>query len=413
MPLKNRTIVIFILGLLSALGPFSIDMYLPGFPSIAADLHSSIDKVAYSLSSFFIGVCTGQLVGGPLLDRFGRKKPLYIGLTIYIVASLGCAMSHSVENLIMLRFVQALGGCVAMIAPSAIVRDVFPVNEIAKVFSLLILILGISPILAPTIGSFLITAYGWNWVFVILACIALLLLLAVRFILPETKVPDNSISLKPVPIITGYATVIKHSQFFTYAFGGAIAAAGLFAYLAGSPIVFMQMYKVTEQQYGWIFGLIAAGLIISSQFNNVLLKKYDSAQIMKFVLKIQSLLGLVLCIGVYFNVLNLYSTIALMFLFLSCQGFSFPNSAALSLAPFEKEAGSAAALMGALQMSFGALATALIGIINNGTALPLVAVMAACALLGLVIVSFGSKHIPIKAKLEDVEEQAFEQIERY
>jgi DHA1 family bicyclomycin/chloramphenicol resistance-like MFS transporter len=193
MTIKNRGLVIFILGLLSALGPFSIDMYLPGFPSIAADLHSSVDKVAYSLSSFFIGVCTGQLICGPLLDRFGRKKPLYFGLTLYILASVGCAMSTTVETLILFRFVQALGGCVAMIAPSAIVRDLFPLNEIAKVFSLLILILGVSPILAPTVGSYLITLFGWNLVFVLLALIALILLLAVVFFLPETKQSDTAI----------------------------------------------------------------------------------------------------------------------------------------------------------------------------------------------------------------------------
>lgn len=410
---KNRGLLIFILGLLSALGPFSIDMYLPGFPSIAADLHSSVDKVAYSLSSFFIGVCTGQLICGPLLDKFGRKKPLYIGLSIYILASIGCAVSNSVELLIAFRFVQALGGCVAMIAPSAIVRDIFPLQEIAKVFSLLILILGVSPILAPTVGSYLISLFGWHTVFILLSLIACILLLAVIFFLPETKKPDSQISLKPIKIWNGYKTVIKNPQFFTYAFGGAIAASGLFAYLAGSPIVFMQIYKVTEQQYGWIFGLVAAGLITSSQFNNVLLKKYDSAKVMKIVLTIQSVLGIILFLGCVFDMLNLYTTILLMFLFLSCQGFSFPNSSALSLAPFDKDAGSAAALMGAFQMGFGALATALIGVTNNGTTLPLSGLMATCAIVGLLIVSFGSKRIVIKAKLEDVEEQAFEQLERY
>jgi DHA1 family bicyclomycin/chloramphenicol resistance-like MFS transporter len=213
--------------------------------------------------------------------------------------------------------------------------------------------------------------------------------------------------------LSGYVAVVKNPQFFTYAFGGAIAASGLFAYLAGSPIVFMQIYKVTEQQYGWIFGLVAAGLITSSQFNNVLLKKYDSAQVMKVVLRIQSILGILLFLGSVFNMLNLYSTIALIFLFLSCQGFSFPNSSALSLAPFDKEAGSAAALMGAFQMGLGALATAVVGMTNNGTALPLTGIMAACAISGLLIVSLGGKRIAFKAKLEDVEEQAFEQIERY
>ncbi|CAN5451521.1 multidrug effflux MFS transporter [soil metagenome] len=409
----NRSLLILILGLLSAIGPFSIDMYLPGFPTIAADLHTTVDEVAYSLSSFFFGICAGQLIYGPLLDRFGRKRPLCVGLVIYVAASLGCAVSNSVEMLIGFRLLQALGGCVGMVAPGAIVRDSFPVNENARIFSLLILILGVSPIVAPTMGSYLITSLGWHSVFIVLAVITALLLVAVIFLLPETKQPDPSMSLKPKPIINNFILVLKQPQFSTYAFSGAIAAAGLFAYLAGSPFVFMKIYNVSEQQYGWIFGLIAAGLITCSQLNNVLLRKYSSAQIIRIVLLVQTTIGAVLFISSAFDMLNLYSTIFLIFLFLSCQGFSFPNSAALSLAPFTREAGSASALMGALQMGFGALASALVGIINNGTTLPMTGIMASCALLGLIILSIGRKRIEYASRIEDVEEQAFEQIEKY
>ncbi len=391
MTKRNRFVLILILGLLSAISPFSIDMYLPGFPAIAADLKTTVDNVAYSLSSFFIGICTGQLICGPLLDRFGRKKPLYIGLIIYIAASVGCALSNSVELLIGFRFLQALGGCVGMVAPGAIVRDTFPVNENAKIFSLLILILGVSPIIAPTAGSYVISALGWHAVFIVLAIITSILLITVFFFLPESKLPDPSMSLRPQPILNNFWLVLKQPQFFTYAFSGAIAAAGLFAYLAGSPFVFMKFFKVSEQQYGWIFGLIAAGLISCSQINNVLLKKYSSAQIIKVVLIVQTIIGLLLCLSSLFGWLNLYSAIFLMFLFLSCQGFSFPNSSALSLAPFTKEAGTASALMGAMQMGFGALASALVGFISNGTTLPMTGVMAGCAFLGLIILLLGKK----------------------
>ncbi|MFI5153804.1 MAG: multidrug effflux MFS transporter, partial [Chitinophagales bacterium] len=410
---RKRSLLILILGLLSAIGPFSIDMYLPGFPAIATDLHTTVDNVSYSLSSFFIGICAGQLICGPLLDRFGRKRPLYVGLVIYITASLGCAMSNSVELLIGFRFLQAIGGCVGMVAPGAIVRDVFPVNENAKIFSLLILILGVSPIVAPTVGSYLIIAFGWHAVFILLAIITSLLLIAVIFLLPESKQPDPSMSLRPQHILNGFLLVLKQPQFFTYAFAGATAAAGLFAYLAGSPFLFMKIFKVSEQHYGLIFGLIAAGLITSSQLNNVLLKKYTSEQIIKKVLLVQTIIGLLLCIESIFDWLNLYSAIGLMFLFLSCQGFSFPNSSALSLAPFTKEAGSASALMGAMQMGFGAGASALVGILSNGGSLPMTGVMAGCALLGFIILSIGSKRTQYRSRLEDVEEQAFELIEKY
>src|SRR5690349_2354345 len=174
--MKNRKLIILILGLLSAIGPFSIDMYLPGFPAMAKDLNCSVDDIAYSLASFFIGVCLGQMICGPLLDRYGRKPPLLTGLVIYLVASIGCAMSKSVETLIVFRFFQALGGCLGMVAPRAIIRDVFPLDENAKIFSLMILILGVSPIIAPTAGSFIIAQLGWQWIFVVLTIITAIIL---------------------------------------------------------------------------------------------------------------------------------------------------------------------------------------------------------------------------------------------
>ncbi|HMW27689.1 MAG TPA: Bcr/CflA family efflux MFS transporter, partial [Ferruginibacter sp.] len=181
---RQRFITILILGLLSALGPFSIDMYLPGFPVIAKSLNTSMEYVGYSLSSFFVGISVGQLIYGPLLDRFGRKRPLYVGMVIYILASVGCAFATSIEVLIVLRLFQALGGCVGMVAPRAMVRDSFPVEENAKIFSLLVLILGVSPVLAPTAGSLVISAFGWNAVFTVLAVVALITLLIVIFWLP-------------------------------------------------------------------------------------------------------------------------------------------------------------------------------------------------------------------------------------
>ena len=410
---KNRSLLIFILGLLSAIGPFSIDMYLPGFPTIAAGLHTTVDKVSYSLSSFFIGICVGQLLCGPLLDRFGRKKPLLIGLVLYILASVACSLSKSVESLISFRFIQALGGCVGMVAPNAIVRDVFPVNENAKVFSLLILILGVSPILAPTVGSYVVANLGWQVVFIILAIVSIIIFLMVIKWLPESKAADPSFSLKPTSILQGYRKVLKERQFTTYALSGAIASAGLFAYLAGSPFVFMQLYNVSEQQYGLIFAFIAAGLIGCSQLNNRILRKFDSTQILKVVLLSQSLIGILLIAGIAFDLISLYGIIILMLLFLSCQGFTFPNAAALAMAPFTKGAGSASALMGALQMVFGALASALVGLLFNGSAVPMASIMAFCAVSGSIILLIGHRRIEIAANQDEIEHQTMEMIEKF
>lgn len=388
-------------------------MYLPGFPIIAASLHTTPEMVSYSLSSYFIGICAGQMLLGPLLDRYGRKRPLYGGLIIYILSSIGCAFAPSIEVLIVLRLFQAAGGCVGIVAPRAIIRDIFPVEENAKIFSLLILILGVSPIIAPTAGGYITAHFGWHSIFIILAIITFLILLAVIFYLPESKQPDPAFSLMPKPILASFRKVITHPQFYTYSLTGAMASAGLYAYLAGSPFVFMDLYQVTGQQYGWIFAIVAAGLIASSQLNNVLLKKHSSGQIIRVTLLLQCIISVVLVLGTYNNWLGLYGTITCIFFYLCCQGFSFPNSSALSMAPFSREAGSASALMGAIQMALGAGASALVGLLSNGTAIPMTAVMAGCSLTAVVILMIGRRAIFYNSRIEDVEEQSFEMIEKY
>jgi len=408
MMVKDRKTAyhILILGLLSAIGPFSIDMYLPGFPAIAKDLHTSVGHVSLSLSSFFIGISAGQFLYGPLLDRFGRKRPLYIGLSAYVLASVGCALSASADALIALRFLQALGSCAGMVASRAMVRDLFAVKDNAKVFSLLMLVVGVSPIIAPTLGGYITAAFGWKYIFILLSLIVAAILAAVHFTLAETRQPDESLSLKPVPIVKNFLAVLKEPQFYTYAFTGAVASAGLYAYIAGSPYVFMELFHVSEKQYGWIFALIAMGLIGASQLNSVLLKNYESRQIIKIALLCQSVTGLLLFIGTLTGLLELFSTIFFIFIFLCCQGFTFPNSSALSLAPFSKNAGSASALLGGIQMSIGAFTSALVSILHNHTSLPMTGVMAACALLSFSVVMIGHSIIRYRTSLEEVEEQS-------
>ena len=385
----NRFYLIIILGLLSAIGAFSIDTYISGFPSIAADFHVSIDTVSYSISSFFLGICIGQMICGPLLDRFGRRKPLLIGLFLYTLASVGCALSTSIEMLIVVRFFQALGGCVGIVAPRAIVRDIFPLNEIARVFSLLVLVLGVSPIIAPTIGSYLIIGSGWQSVFWLQVIIGLSLLITVFFFLPESRPGDVSMSLHPKVVSVNFFRIFTNTQFITYALCGAVVSSGVYAYLAGSAVVFMKIYGVNEQQYGYIFGMTAAGLIGSSQLNTLVLRRRTSMAIIRIVLPIQAVLGLLL-VGLSVAGLHTFNSMVLFVLvFISCQGFIQPNTTALSLAPFTKDAGSASALMGAIQMSFGASATALVGWLGNGTSIPLTAIMAACPVIALLILLAG------------------------
>lgn len=413
MEQRKHTLLIFILGLLSAIGPFSIDMYLPGFPAIALDLKTTADAVAYSLSSFFIGVCLGQLICGPLLDRFGRKIPLITGLTIYAIASIGCSFSTSIEALIIFRFLQALGGCVGMVAPNAIVRDVFPVEQTARIYSLLILILGVSPILAPTVGSYVVASFGWQAVFMVLTVASILLLLTVLKWLPESRKADTSISLKPASIARAYLVVLRTPQFTTYALAGAVASASIFAYLAGSPSVFMDLHEVSEKQYGLIFGFIATGLIACSQINRKLLSFYTSDQILKVVLLSQTVIGLILLTGLITSFVGLYSTIGLMFLFISLQGFTFPNSAAMAMAPFNHGVGSASAMLGAMQMILGATASAFAGALYNGTAIPLATIMTSCTAFGLIILLMGARKKRHLSNRDVADEEAMNMIEKF
>ena len=388
--------LILILGSLTALGPFSIDMYLPGFAQIATDLNTTVASVAMTLSSYFIGISAGQLLYGPLLDRYGRKKPLFIGMLVYIVASLGCVFVKDIDTFIGLRFIQAVGSCAATVASVSMVRDFFPVKDIPKVFSLLMLVVGLSPMLAPTVGGYVTDWYGWHMVFVILMFIGIIIMLAAQFGLPDSYVPDTTISLKPKPILLNFASVLKEPQFYTYAFTGAIAFSGLFTYVAASPIVFMDIYKVDPKMYGWIFAFMSLSFILASQLNSVLLKWYSSEQLILGALITQSAVALVFLFLAINNMLGLYQTITMLFLFLACLGISNPNTAGLTLAPFTKNAGSASALMGAIQLGLGALASFAVGTFVKESIYPMVIIMAASTIIALVVLLIGKRRIKIQ-----------------
>ncbi|MDG2433408.1 multidrug effflux MFS transporter [Flavobacterium sp.] len=388
--------LILILGSLTALGPFSIDMYLPGFAQIATDLNTTVANVAMTLSSYFIGISAGQLLYGPLLDRYGRKKPLFIGMLVYIAASLGCVFVKDIDTFIGLRFIQAVGSCAATVASVSMVRDLFPVKDIPKVFSLLMLVVGLSPMLAPTVGGYVTDWYGWHMVFLILMCIGIVILIAAQFGLPDTYKPDPSISLKPKPIISNFVKVAKEPQFYTYAFTGAIAFSGLFTYVAASPIIFMDIYKVDPKMYGWIFAFMSMSFILASQLNSVLLKWYSSEQLIFGALLTQTVIVILFLVLAVNNVLELYTTIAMLFIFLACLGISNPNTAGLTLAPFSKNAGSASALMGAIQLGLGALASFAVGLFVKDSLLPMVIIMAASTSVALVVLVIGKRTIVIK-----------------
>ena len=391
MTKKTYLTYILILGALTALGPFSIDMYLPGFEDIAKSLHTSVATVALSLSSYFIGISLGQLLYGPLLDRHGRKKPLYVGLTLYLVATVFCMLAKDIHSLIILRFIQAVGSCAAQVAAMAMVRDLFQPKESAKVFSLLLLVLGASPMIAPTAGAYIVVNFGWRTIFLVLLILGVLITLLTIFFLPESYPANKNFSLKPRPIINNFISVIREPQFLVYVLVESLAFAGLFAYVTGSPIVFMEIYHVDKKTYGWIFAFLSIAFIGLSQFNSLLLKKYSSEKIIWVALSAQVIVAALFLAGNLAGWYGLPQTILFIFLFLACLGFTNPNAAALSLAPFSKNAGSASALLGALQMGVGALAAVGIGAFSNGTSNPMIAIMAITSLAALLILIAGKR----------------------
>lgn len=389
---KKRFSILLTLGLLSAIGPFSIDMYLPAFETIAIDFETNIEHIQLSLTSFFIGIAFGQLVYGPLLDKFGRKKPLLFGLVIYIVASILCAYTNEPNHLIFLRFLQALGSCSGMVASRAMVRDIFEPREAAKVFSMLMLVIGISPIVAPSVGAFVLTHFDWHIIFVILAVLAFLILLSVIFILPESYQGNKEMSLRPRAIIADFWEVFQNPTFLLYAAVGGFASSGLYAYLSGSPFVLQRLFGLSETEYGLAFAFVASSLIIATQLNRVLLNRWDSEEISKKASFLQASAGILLVVITLAGGMNLYLLLGLICLFLCSQGFIFPNTSALALAPFGRLAGIASALLGCIQMALGALTSASVSYFHNGSTVPMVAVMCVSASIAYLIYFFVDKR---------------------
>lgn len=385
----NKRKIIFVLGVLSAIGPLSIDMYLPAFKTMATALHCSQVEVGYTLSIFFFGICLGQLINGPMLDHFGRKKVLYAGLGLYVLSSLACAGSQAVGMLIVCRFFQALGASIGMVAPNAVVRETFEESDRPKVLSLLILILGVSPILAPSLGSLLLRILSWPFIFVVLGIIMAAMLFLIRAWLPEHPHFEKKSTLSLANIAKDYRRAFAEKRFFGFALAGASGAGSIFAFVNGAPLTFLNAYGLDDQRFGWVFAIIASGIISASQLNRFLLKNRSSLNLLSFVLPLQLSIGVLALILWSLGLLTLPVLMACLFCFLGCQGIVFPNMSTVALKPIAKGAGTASALMGSMQMATGALSSSLVGFFYEGSALAMLLVMSLCSLLanGLFVYS--------------------------
>ncbi len=398
---RSNLFILSLLGSLSVVSPFAIDMYLPAFPELAVEFGVPSTTIALTLSSYFIGLALGQIVYGPLLDRFGRKRPLVAGLSLFIAASIGCTASPDVNTLVALRFIQALGGCVAQVASIAMVRDFFPVKDSAKILSLLFLFIAASPLLAPTVGTMVIAAFGWKAAFFGLAGVVAAILAGVYFLLPEGHTPDLDISLRPGAILAEYLAIIRNPRFATYALAGAFSFAGLFTYVAGSPIIFMDGFHVTRETYSLIFAVLAGGFIGCSQLNVLLLRRYSSETLFCFFLIVQVTAGAIFLAGAWAQWYGLGGTLVLLFILLGCVGLTNPNASALALAPFTKNAGSASALLGFLQLGIGALISTGIGAATPNNSMPIIAILCLTAAGALLILLAGRRRARLSPATEE------------
>ncbi|MES2526491.1 MAG: multidrug effflux MFS transporter [Bdellovibrionota bacterium] len=391
-PSFNRKSTIFFLGVLNALTPFTIDLYLPAFAEIAQDLNTNVARVSLSVATYFIGYAIGQLLYGPLLDRFGRKKPIYFGLVLYLVATVGCLTARNIEALLFFRFLSALGGSAASVGAVAMVRDYFDPKEGARVFSYLMLVLSTSPLFAPTIGGWLAQYYGWRSVFTFLMIMATAVLVIVAFGLPKAFAGDKSVELSPKPLLKGFIEIFKVKVFRQYALAGALSFSGLFVYITGSPAIFIDGFGVTKQEYSYLFAFLAAAMIGGGQVNNQLMKKYSSEVIYRTMIFLQMMVAISFLIAVIFFKLNLFMTVTFIFGLLSCVGIAYPNAASLAMASFSNNAGRASALLGFIQMGVGAVLASMVGMMDVSGTFPTALVMGISAILAWVTLFIFSRH---------------------
>ncbi len=374
-----------VLGLLSAIGPFAIDMYLPALPSIGSSLNASTGAVQASLMAFFLSLGLGQMLYGPASDMLGRKKPLYFGLAVFAVGSVGCALAPDIQTLVLWRAVQGLGACAGMVVPRAVVRDLHTGADAARLMALLSLVFSVSPILAPLFGSFLIEWSGWRAVFWAVTVAAVLAAVLLATGLPETRPAERRAESSVASAIQAYGVLLRDAHFIGLVLIGGFGISSFFAYLANSSFVLIDHYGLTPRQYSYAFAANAASFIGMSQLTGRMISRFGMVPLIRgAVIGYAAVMGLLLALNLAgFD--GLFLMLGLLLAGFGFLGLVMPASAVLALDAHGEIAGTASALMGTLQFLVGAAVMALVGLFVDGTARPMVAGIAASAAITLVI----------------------------
>jgi DHA1 family bicyclomycin/chloramphenicol resistance-like MFS transporter len=372
---------VLVLGALVGLAPLTIDMYLPALPALAREFHASAGHTQLTLASYFIGLALGQFAYGMLTDRFGRKPPLYAGLALYALASLGCALAPSIDVLIAMRFVQALGGCAGIVIPIAVVRDRFEQREAAQVLSRLMLVMGVAPMLAPMLGAQLLASYGWRAIFGALALAALLCLIGLHFVLEESLARERFKPIRLHTVLATYRLLLTDRRYLAFGLAGACAGAAMFSYISASPFVFIDGFGVAPTHYSMIFGLNAFALIAGSQLNHRVLARAHIDAVLARALWCMSIAALVLVVDALTGLFGIAGIVVPLVCFMGALGFITPNAQAGAMAGHGANAGTASALLGTLR--YGAATLAGVGVGAGGhlsaSAMAMAVAMALCA----------------------------------
>ena len=377
--------LVLILGLLSAIGPFAIDMYLPALPQIGASLGAEVGAVQASLTAFFLSIGVGQLLYGPVSDMVGRKPPLYFGLTVFAIASVGCALAPNIEILVAFRFMQGLGAAAGMAVPRAVVRDLHTGHAAARMMSLLMLVFSVSPILAPLAGSGVIAAAGWRAVFWVVAAAALLGLIATWRGVEETRTAEARLDSSLGGALKAYLSLLRDWHYLGLVFIGGCAMAGFFVYLAGSPFVLINYYGLSSTQYSMAFAFNAIAFIGASQLTGRLGQRFGLVNVVKAAASASGFTMAALLAYYLMGGEQLAVLIVLYFIASAFMGLVIPTTSVLALEEHGEIAGTASALLGTLQMLSGAAAMQIVGHFSNGKPLPMVVGMAAGALVGVAL----------------------------
>lgn len=364
---------LILLGAMMAIGPLSIDMYLPALPIIGTEFDTYRQEL--TLAVYLIGMSAGQLLYGPISDRFGRKPPLYFALTLYLVAALGCAFAHSLEALVVWRLLQALGGCAGVVISRAVVRDRSDTQEAARAYSLLLLVMGVAPILAPSLGGLILSFTGWRGIFLFLAAFAAVLLLAVHFLMDETIDRSQTPPLRLTSALRTYVELLASRSLFGYALCGGLVFSGMFAYIAGSPFAIMEYHGLSASRFALLFGANAAAYILGAQVNAYLLRKLTPSQVLAKSIWLPPLAATIVALPPLLGFDYLPFLVLGLFLFLASLGFIAPNTTALALQHHAERAGSASAVLGSVQLASGTLAATFLGFWEAESVLPLATAM--------------------------------------